>query len=131
NLDAVAARRMLLALKPDMTIAVDGATLVGIAASLATDDGGRELLLLAVAPAARRRGLATELLRRHVASAPPSGGAWHARVTVAERDPVEPLDRQLRATIGRRILLGAGFNVSRAAGDVGRADPLAIDAVRH
>ena len=131
NLDPVAARGMLLALKPEMTIAVDGATLVGIAASVSTGDGGRELLLLAVAPADRRRGLATELLRRHVASTPPSGGAWHARVTVAERDPVEPLDRQLRATIGRRILLGAGFEVSRAAGDVGRADPLAIDAVRH
>jgi GNAT superfamily N-acetyltransferase len=113
-----------------MTLAVDGATAVGIAASVATEEGGRELLLLAVAPPARRSGLATELLRRHIATAPPPGAGWHARVTVAERDPVEPLDRQLRATITRRLLLGAGFEVSRAAGEVGRADPVAIDAVR-
>ena len=131
NLDPVAARGLLLALPHEMTLAVDGATVVGIAASMAGDDGSRELTLVSVAPSARRKGLATELLRRHIAAAPAAAGGWRARVTVAERDPVDPLDRQLRATIARRLLLGARFEVSRAAGDIGRADTNAIDAVRR
>ncbi len=131
NVDAIAVKRILMAASPGLTLAVDGDTIVGVAASMATEDGGRELTVIAVAPPARRSGLASELIRRHVTAVAPPPAGWRARVTVAERDPVEPLDRATRATIARRLLDGAGFEVSRATGEIGRADPLAIDATRR
>jgi hypothetical protein len=51
-------------------------------------------------------------------------------VTIAERDPFEPLDRELRAMVARRLFERAGFDVSAAADPLGRADPGAITAVR-
>ena len=87
-------------------------------------DGGRELLALGVAPAFRRQGLATELLRRHATS--PSD----AHVTVAERDVVDPLPRETRSAIARRLLESAGFDVDTAAEPVRSFDPGAITAHR-
>jgi acetoin utilization protein AcuC len=131
NLAPHAVKRLLVSAVGGLTLAVDGDTIVGLAASMPTDHGGRELTALAVAPPARRSGLASELIRRHIASVAPPHAGWRARVTVAERDPVEPLDRGTRATIARRLLEGAGFEVSRVTGEIGRADPLAVDAVRR
>ena len=53
-----------------------------------------------------------------------------AEVTVAERDPLEPLDVGLRRDIARRLLGGAGFDLRDATGPVRAADPFAISAVR-
>jgi hypothetical protein len=54
-----------------------------------------------------------------------------AVVTLAERDPVEPLDRRTRTEIARGLLERAGFEVKHAQGDVGRLDPGAIEAIRR
>jgi ribosomal protein S18 acetylase RimI-like enzyme len=92
---------------------------------------GREpeqLLALGVAPARRREGLATNLLATHV-SAGSDGAGCVAEVTVAERDPREPLDRVARRRIARRLLDGAGFQVGQADAAVRAADPDAIAGV--
>ena len=81
-----------------------------------------ELLGLGVAPAFRRQGLAGRLLGEHVVS------GTLASVTLAERDVVEPLDRGLRASIARRLLEGAGFELKPADGALPAVDPLAITA---
>jgi GNAT superfamily N-acetyltransferase len=82
-----------------------------------------------VARSNRGRGLARALLGAHLEARP--GREWRAAVTLAERDPVEPLDRTTRATIARRLLEAAGFEVAPADGPIGRADPLALDAIRR
>jgi len=112
-----------------VTVATAAGWAVGAAIS-ARPEEPRLLLGVGVAPAFRARGLGSELLRRHVRSAADSAEAWEAVVTVAERDPVEPLARASRAAIARRLLEGAGFRVQRAAGPVGAADPEAVVAHR-
>ena len=113
-----------------VTAAVADGQVVGAAVSASTD-GTRRLLALGVAPARRGRGLGAELLRRHVAAtAGGAGESWEAAVTLAERDPFDPLPREARGAIARRLLEGAGFRVERAAGPVGAADPGAIVARR-
>jgi acetoin utilization protein AcuC len=132
GLDPGSLREILDPARVDTTIAVEGTRVVGLVSSATAAEGARTpraILAVGVAPEARRRGLATELLTRHLASFEP-GTAWWAVVTVAERDPVEPLDRSLRATIARRLLERTGFDVQRAAGPLGRADPEAIEATR-
>ena len=103
---------------------VDGA-IVGAVVS-AVRRGTRDLLAVGVTPADRGRGLGRELLRRHVAAGAAPAQPWEASVTLAERDPAEPLPRAIRAAVARRLLEGAGFRVSAADGDVGAADPGAI-----
>jgi acetoin utilization protein AcuC len=112
-----------------VTAAIIGEEVVGAVIS-ATSEGRRVLLGLGVAPAERRQGLATELLRRHVGAGGPEV-AWDALVTVAERDPIEPLPRAIRATIARRLLEMNGFAVERPLGPVGSADPRALLAHRR
>ena len=107
-----------------VTAAIAGGAVVGAVVSAAPE--GRHVLLgLGVAPAHRQQGLATELLRRHIQAAGPDAG-WDALVTVAERDPVEPLARATRAGIARRLLEADGFTVDRPRGEVGSADPQAL-----
>jgi len=53
-----------------------------------------------------------------------------AGVTLAERDPIEPIDRGLRASIATRLLEQAGFEIRPADADLRAADPTAIHAVR-
>jgi hypothetical protein len=57
--------------------------------------------------------------------------AFVADFTLAERDPVDPLPRDLRANIARRLLERAGFEVHPAEAPVRVADPGAIAAVRN
>ena len=133
GLDNADLRALLDPSRLDLTIAVDGARVVGLVASAAaTSDGTggpREILAVGVAPSARRQGLASAILARHLASFDP-GTAWSATVTLAERDPVEPLDRSVRAAVARRLLERAGFDVQPAGGPLGRADPAAIVATK-
>ncbi len=138
GLDQASLRAILDPSRLDLTIAAVGGRVVGLVASAAETattattvgaGSSRSILAVGVAPEARRRGLATELLKRHLASFDPTT-AWSATVTAAERDPVEPLDRAVRATIARRRLERHGFDVAPAAGQLGRADPAALEATR-
>jgi GNAT superfamily N-acetyltransferase len=108
------------------TAAVAGSTIVGLAVA-ADRDGVSELLAVGVAPGHRRQGLGTALLGALVEAA---AGPISAVVTLAERDPVEPLDRAVRATIARRMLESAGFTVRPAEAAVARFDGGALSALR-
>jgi acetoin utilization protein AcuC len=107
-----------------VSAAVAGSDVVGLAVSAPADptDGTRELLALGVAPDHRRRGIATALLKVHALS-----GSF-AVVTLAERDPIDPLPRQVRADIARRLLGGAGLEISGADDAVRSIDPSAVRA---
>jgi hypothetical protein len=113
---------------------VSGTLIVGLVASARTatesDAGSRSLLAVGVSPDERRRGLATAMLDRHLESFDGSI-AWSATVTGAERDPVEPLDRSVRAGIARRLLERHRFDVQTGGGSLGRSDPEAVEAVRR
>jgi len=114
--------------RAEAAAAIAGDRIVAVAiVGPATPDRGRPLLALGVAPAYRGRGVAARLLRGLVGRVP---GEITATVTVAERDPVEPLDHALRRSIARRLLEGAGFGVQPAEGLIARADPAALVAVR-
>ncbi|MES2210848.1 MAG: acetoin utilization AcuC family protein [Chloroflexota bacterium] len=115
-----------------VSAAIAGGRIVGavVSADSAADVGvARSLLGIGVAPRHRQRGIASALLRAHV-GAMPEATRWVAAVTVAERDPVEPLPAVTRAAVARRLLEGAGFRVQRATGQLGHADPHAIVARR-
>jgi len=107
-----------------VSAAVVGSDVVGLAVSAPADptDGTRELLALGVAPDHRRRGIATALLKVHALS-----GSF-AVVTLAERDPIDPLPRQVREAIARRLLGGAGLEISGADNAVRSIDPAAMTA---
>jgi ribosomal protein S18 acetylase RimI-like enzyme len=115
-----------------VTAAVEGTLVVGLAVAGPTDEqAGREILALGVAPAFRRRGLAGALLAACVSVGRPGDVDHIAAFTLAERDPVEPLDVVLRTRIARRLLEKAGFRVG-PADDPGirSADPSAASATR-
>jgi acetoin utilization protein AcuC len=104
--------------------AVVGDVVVGVAVTGPEDDrGDRSLAALGVAPAYRGRGLATALLGALVAG---PDAPTTSLVTVAERDPVEPLPHATRLGVARRLLETAGFRVERAGGTTGRIDPEAL-----
>jgi ribosomal protein S18 acetylase RimI-like enzyme len=132
GLDPGSVRAILDPSRVELAVAVAGAAVVGLVASMgpaADGDSGRSLLAVGVSPDWRRQGLASELLAHHVGSFEPAP-TWTATITAAERDPFEPLDRRLRATIARRLLERSGFAVSSAGGEIGRADPPALEATR-
>jgi acetoin utilization protein AcuC len=107
----------------EVAAAVAGEVVVGLAiAGPATPDGARDLLAVGVAPAYRRGGLAARLLAESPAD--------RADVTLAERDPVEPLDAAVRSRIASTQLSRAGFTIERATGAVGSADSMALVARR-
>ena len=99
-------------------VAVDGDTIVGL--GLVVDD---RVMALGVAPGYRRAGLATALLGRLLPR--------EAVVTVAERDPVDPLPHADRLAIARRLLDRAGLEVRGATGAVASVDRSALSAVRR
>jgi acetoin utilization protein AcuC len=132
--DPVAGHALILAAIRDragVTAAVEGTSVVGLAVTSPSDGSRRrELLALGVAPAFRRRGLAGALLDACVTAGRDDEDDLTVEATLAERDPLEPLDRALRAEIGRRLLEGAGFEMRPAGGDLRAADPLAFGAIR-
>jgi ribosomal protein S18 acetylase RimI-like enzyme len=89
-----------------------------------------ELLAVGVAPAFRRRGLATRLLSEHLATIG-AGRTMTVTVSVGERDVVEPLDHDTRIAIARRLLGGAGFEIKRAPDLVVQADSRAFVGIRR
>ena len=111
------------------TVAVHDATVVGAAISIG--NGRADLLALGVAPAWRRAGLAGRLLAAHVGEIEAVAVELHTEVTVAERDPLDPLDGGLRRTIAGRLLERAGFHVTPADAAVRGADPSVVTAVRR
>jgi len=134
GLEPAALKSLLLAASSlDLTAAVAGDTIVGLVASAHDDPThaahGRSILAMGVTPAARRQGLATAMLHKHVQHFG-QAGPMAASVTLAERDPVEPLDRDLRASIATGLLERAGFDVERTKSRLAQADPGALAAVR-
>jgi acetoin utilization protein AcuC len=128
--DVAAAKALLSAAIGDgarVAAAVAGGVIVGIAV-VSVGSHEDELIALGVAPHFRQRGLATALLRS-VVEERTTERPLRAVVTVGDRDPIDPLDRGLRATIARRLLESAGFRVSSPSGRPGRADPDALQAV--
>ena len=114
-----------------VTAALEGTLVVGVALALpASDAARRDLFALGVAPAFRRQGLGTTILAASIAVGRPGDTSHEAEVTLAERDPVEPLDRAVRASIARHLFDRAGFLVSPVGGPAGVADPLAVRATR-
>jgi acetoin utilization protein AcuC len=112
-----------------VSAAVRGSSVVGLVVSRDADDAARtDVLALGVAPADRRHGLATAMIRAHLEGMRPGDVDVAAEVTVAERDPYDPLDRRERMSIARRLLEGAGFEVHQADPDVRSIDPSAIAA---
>ncbi len=132
--DAAAALDGALASDADrvsVTAAVVGDVLVGAVVSAAGGEGvERELLAVGVAPEHRRHGLATAMLRAHLDSFGPGDVDWRATITVAERDPVQPLARSERADVARRLLERAGFAVRPVSGSLLTVDNLALEARR-
>jgi acetoin utilization protein AcuC len=84
-----------------------------------------ELLAIGVGPDHRRQGLGRELIE---AVAP---DLTRVEVTVAERDPFDPLPASDRAAIGRALLARAGLEIESADDDVRSIDPAAIVGVRR
>ena len=127
NLDPRLLRDILAAPALSLTMAVDGAVVVGLIASALDDPiapgSARSVLAIGVAPAARRQGIATSLLVAHVKELDRAGTPWSALVTLAERDPVEPLDRALRGEIAARIFASAGFSAEPTDRPLRDADP--------
>ena len=132
--DHRAAHSLVLAAIRDgaaVAAAIEGTTVVGVAITRHADDAPRsDLLALGVGPTWRRRGLATKLLSTRTAWTRPGDVDHEALVTVAERDPFEPLDVAQRVAIARRLLTGAGYRVGSPGGAIGSADPTAIRATR-
>ena len=114
-----------------VTGAVVDEVLVGAVVSAAASDRGvRDLLAVGVAPEHRGHGVAAAMLEAHLGSFRPGDEAWTTTVTVAERDPVEPFERTVRADVARRLLERAGFTVRPASGATRAIDTLAIEARR-
>ncbi len=132
--DAIAGHALVLAAIRDgalVTAAVEGTLIVGVALALpASDAARRDLLSLGVAPVFRRQGLGTRILAASVSAGRPGDTSHEAEVTLAERDPVEPLDRAVRASIARQLFERARFAVSSVGGPAATADPLAVRATR-
>jgi ribosomal protein S18 acetylase RimI-like enzyme len=133
--DPVEAHAVLLAALRDgarVSVAVDETRVVGLVASRWSNDAlASEILAIGVAPAARGAGLAGRLVDAHLGLLRPGEDGLRAEVAVGERDPFEPLDRDERAAIARRLLERAGCTVRRAPGDLGLADPGALVAIRE
>jgi acetoin utilization protein AcuC len=107
----------------EVSAAVAGDRVLGLVlAGPIGSDGSRELLALGVAPEFREAGLATRLMA--------TTSADRAEVTLAERDPVDPLDLALRGEIASRLLRRAGFQVQPHE-TLRTADPSGVVANRQ
>jgi acetoin utilization protein AcuC len=108
-----------------LTVAVDETTIVGVVLSaLAADEPARrDVIAICVAPAARRDGLAARMLEEHLATLRPGDEVVEARLSVGERDPVDPLPAELRRSIAASLLEGAGFVAGPPDRVLERLDP--------
>ncbi len=107
--------------------AVAGEWLVGVAlAAPAPMDGVEQLLALGVAPEWRRQGLAGSLLRAMVEHQDRRGRALVALHTVAERDPFDPLPREVRRSVADRLFRAAGFRPLPVPSALASADPSSV-----
>jgi hypothetical protein len=70
------------------------------------------------------------LLDAHLAAERPGDNATEALITVAERDPVEPLDATVRSTIARTLLERVGFRAARLPPEIETVDRWAVAARR-
>ena len=105
--------------------AVAGEWLVGVVLAAPTPVSGTDrLLALGVAPEWRRQGLAGSLLAALVAEQDRRGRALVALHTVAERDPVDPLPREVRRSVAERLFRAAGFRPLPVQAAVVAADPV-------
>jgi GNAT superfamily N-acetyltransferase len=107
--------------------AVVGSVVVGLAVfgGYEPRDNARDLLAIGVAPGYRRQGIATRLLRAY------EGSGVLASFTVAERDVLDPLPRDERATIARRLLVGTGFELTAADPEALAIDPHIVSGERR
>ena len=104
--------------------ALTGEWLVGVAmAAPSPVEGADQLAALGVAPDWRRHGLATALLRALVEQQDRRGRAFVALHTVAERDPFDPLPREVRRSVADRLFRAAGFVSQPAPQRIKAADP--------
>jgi GNAT superfamily N-acetyltransferase len=121
--DAAEAMPLLRAALLDGAVAsgaVAGEWLVGVAlAAPGPPDGVDELAALGVAPEWRREGIATALLRAVVDRQDSRGRALVALHTAAERDPFDPLPREVRRSVAERIFRTVGM---RSVGAIGASD---------
>ncbi len=104
--------------------AVVGEWLVGVAIAVPASGGERridELVALGVTPNRRRGRLATALLGAIVEAEDRAGRALVARPTLAERDPFDPLPREVRHAVAGRLL--AAFTPLRPPSGLAGADP--------
>ena len=110
--------------------AAAGEWLVGVAlAAPSTVEGVDQVAALGVAPEWRRHGLATALLGGLVEQQR-RGRALVALHTLAERDPFDPLAREVRRSVADRLFRAAGFVPQVAPLRIKTADPDAF-AVAH
>jgi acetoin utilization protein AcuC len=111
------------------TGAVVGEWLVGVALAAPERDRVDSLVALGVAPQWRRHGLGRAILRALVAEQDRLGRGLGALHTVADRDPVEPLPRDVRRHVVDR-LLSHDFEARPLPPGVQAADPMAISLIR-
>ena len=130
--DADAGMAILQAAVADRALlvgAVAGEWLVGVAlAAPVADLAADRLVALGVAPQVRRGGVATALLRALVAEQDRRGRALIVLHTAAERDPLEPLPRDVRRRVADR-LLREGFETRPAPAWLASADSWATVAI--
>ena len=111
--------------------AVAGEWLVGVAlAAPAEVEGADRLAALGVAPEWRRRGLATALLRAVADQEDLRGRALIGLQTIAERDPFDPLPREVRRSVAENLFQVAGMRPLPVPSAVASADPGSIQAGR-
>ena len=111
------------------TGAVAGEWLVGVALAAPTEQPGvDELAALGVAPDWRRAGLARSLLGALVMEEDRRGHALAALHTAAERDPFDPLPREVRRSVADGLLRAAGFHEVQSPPALMAADPNSLHA---
>jgi acetoin utilization protein AcuC len=127
--EAMALLRAALADGAVASGAVAGEWLVGVAlAAPAPLEGVDRLIALGVAPEWRRRGLGAALLRALAAHQASRRRGLVALHTVAERDPVDPLPREVRRSVAESLFRSAGL-LSVPTARIAAADPGAFAAI--